>query len=151
MTKTIPLQAAFQAARYTRMGHGDLFVNTFDVHNHTASSACALVMREGQSCLADEEIPAGWLRDDAERVLEQLFRDFIDGVFLFVAPKDQQFRQIEADGIQLHRARLDLLLAALDHGKQHAAGNPETEPFAHTCHQLALRLRDGSLVAIKCN
>lgn len=151
MTKTIPLQAAFQAARYAQMGHVELFANTFEQHNRDAAGACALVMHEGQSRLADEEIPAGWLRDDAERILGHMHRDISDGVFMFVCPNDQQFRQIEADGIQLHRARLDLLLAALDHAVNNARGNVKTEAYALSCHQLALRLREGSLVAIKCN
>lgn len=152
MTSTlIPLQAAFQAARYARMGHADLFKRTFTVHRDTATRACALVMREGQSRLSDHELPADWQRDDAERILEQLLRDLRDGVLMIVCPSGPQRTQIAEDGIQLHRARLDLLLAALDHGSSGAALDFQTQPYALSCHQLALRLRSGDLVVIKTN
>lgn len=151
MTKTIPLQAAFQASRYSRMGHADLFERTFQVHRDAAAGACALVMREGQSRLSDDELPADWQRDDAERILEQLFRDLHDGVMMIVCPNGPQRTQIAEDGIQLHRARLDLLLAALDHSSTRSALDSETQPYALSCHQLAIRLRNGDLVVIKTN
>lgn len=147
-TTLIPLQASFQAHRYQRLGHGDLFSRLELSHNSLASGACTNVSGQGQERLDDQELPAGWQRDDAERILNQMARQFHQGILLLVSPTPEQLTQLQADGLLLHPARLELLLAALDHSI--ASAKQFARPgYSDSLIALAHQLRLGALVVIK--
>ncbi len=147
--KLIPVQAAYQALRYSRMGHGDLFTQVGAIQaSEQAAFACALVEGDfSQEHLEDHELPAGAERDDVERILRQLHRDFHDGVLMLVYPTPEQLKQIEADGIRLHQARLDVLLAAIRHRVTH--GLIDADKFSYDF--MHYQLSNGFLVVIKTN
>jgi hypothetical protein len=147
--KLIPVQAAYQAARYARMGHTDLFTQTGALEAcERAAFACALVGGDdSQEQLTDDELPAGSQRDDVERILRQLRRDLHDGVLMLVYPNAEQQAQIKVDGIQLHPYRLEVLLAALRHRAATALSTGDR--FVHEF--MAYQLQKGFLVGVKTN
>ena len=152
MTKVIPFQAAFQASRYARMGHGDLFTQAGSIEaGETVATTCGLVSGdESQEFLLDTELPAGSDRSDVERILRQLSRDLRDGVLMIVSPDSAQRAQIKLDGIQLHQARLDVLLAALDHTAHHHTLS-DGSGIGFNAGFMAYQLRQGFSVVIKTN
>lgn len=149
MNTLIPIQASFQASRYLNMGHGSMFATAKHELAAHAASCCTSVLE--QSSLSDDELPAGWQRDDAERILAHMARDLGDGVLMIVSPTPTQVQQIHDDGIELHHSRLALMLAAINHAYQDVNAIPEAAGAAFTTGLMMHQLRNGYLRVIKTN
>lgn len=143
MTSTSPA-TSFQAHRYARLGYGELFTNPVSQALSELMASCCACCSEVVEILAEAKQPDPADRADIERVLNNLRRDFQDGVLLVVSPTANQLAQIQEDGIRLHPSRLELLTTVLEGMALY--GSERTRERLTATVKL---LRRGALVVIK--
>lgn len=103
---------SFQELRYRRLGHSTLF-SSADPELLTLL-ASVLSLYADRLTLVDHPAPAGWDRNDAERLSQQLACQCWTNVLALVQPSAEQLKQLQQDCLPIHSCRLELVLAALE-------------------------------------
>lgn len=95
--------ASFQAHRYRRLGFPNLFSSVDDTYR------LVLVVAIAQVELTAADLPAGWMLDDAQRILRQMSHQLQQQHLALVQPNAAERQQLLDDGLILHHSRRQLL------------------------------------------
>lgn len=136
---------SFQALRYQRLGHPALFSSTDPGLLKLLASVLSIYV--DRLTLVDHPAPAGWDRNDAERLSQKLACQCSTNALALVEPSAKQLKQLQQDGLPVHSARLELVLAALE-SERCLTGCHET---AQAMTALSVGLRSQLLVLVRTN
>ena len=95
--------SSFQAHRYRRLGFPNLFSSVDDTYH------LVLVVAIAQVELTAADLPAGWILDDAQRILRQMSHQLQQQHLVLVQPNAAERQQLFDDGLILHHSRRQLL------------------------------------------
>lgn len=95
--------SSFQAHRYRRLGFPNLFSSVDDTYH------LVLVVAIAQVELTAADLPAGWILDDAQRILRQMSHQLQRQHLVLVQPSAAERQQLLDDGLILHHSRRQLL------------------------------------------